>query len=89
MFDWDGTAVPDRKADATDLRMLVETLCASGCQLAVTSGTHLENVDEQLRARPTGPGRLLVELQSRLGAVGHHAWRPRAAATPRDEAGRG
>jgi hypothetical protein len=60
MFDWDGTAVPDRKADATDLRILVEALSVSGCQLAVTSGTHLENVDEQLRARPTGPGRLLV-----------------------------
>ena len=60
MFDWDGTVVPDRKADATDLRVLVETLCASGCQLAVTSGTHLENVTEQLGASPTGAGRLLV-----------------------------
>ena len=25
MFDWDGTAVPDRRADATELRVLVET----------------------------------------------------------------
>lgn len=61
MFDWDGTAVPDRRADTTDLRLLVEKLCGQGCHLAVTSGTHLENVDEQLGARPSGPGRLYVD----------------------------
>jgi hypothetical protein len=60
MFDWDGTAVTDRKADTTDLRLLVGRLCELGCHLAVTSGTHLENVDEQLGARPSGPGRLYV-----------------------------
>jgi hypothetical protein len=58
LFDWDGTAVTDRKADATELRLLVERLCELGCHLAVVSGTHLENVDDQLQARPAGPGRL-------------------------------
>ncbi|MEO9176701.1 MAG: hypothetical protein ABI317_14400 [Gaiellales bacterium] len=58
MFDWDGTAVVDRKADAGELRELVEKLSALSCQLVVSSGTHLENVDDQLRARPAGPGRL-------------------------------
>ena len=61
MFDWDGTAVPDRKADAGALRALVETLCEQGRQLVITSGTHLENVDDQLRARPAGPGTLLID----------------------------
>jgi hypothetical protein len=61
MFDWDGTAVPDRRADASALRELVETLCGLGCHLVITSGTHLENVSDQLRARPTGPGRLLID----------------------------
>ena len=56
MFDWDGTAVPDRRADARPLRELVETLCSLGRQLVITSGTHLENVDDQLGARPRGPG---------------------------------
>ncbi|HEY1480189.1 MAG TPA: hypothetical protein VGF46_09175 [Gaiellales bacterium] len=60
MFDWDGTAVLDRRQDASELRALVEALCASGCQLVITSGTHLENVDDQLGARPAGPGRLLI-----------------------------
>lgn len=61
MFDWDGTAVPDRRADTADLRVLVAKLCELGCHLAVTSGTHLENVDDQLGARPSGPGRLYVD----------------------------
>jgi trehalose/maltose hydrolase-like predicted phosphorylase len=58
VFDWDGTAVPDRQADATRLRALVEELCASGLELAVITGTHVGNVDGQLHARLQGPGRL-------------------------------
>ena len=58
VFDWDGTAVPDRQADATRLRALVEELCALGLELAVITGTHVGNVDGQLRARLQGPGRL-------------------------------
>jgi hypothetical protein len=61
MFDWDGTAVTDRRADAGELRDLVERLCARDVQLVITSGTHLENVDHQLGARPSGPGRLLID----------------------------
>ncbi|MGD0256200.1 MAG: hypothetical protein ABSB99_11785, partial [Acidimicrobiales bacterium] len=30
LFDWDGTAVPDRHADATSIRQRVEMLCALG-----------------------------------------------------------
>ena len=58
IFDWDGTAVPDRSADATELRELIEELCALGLDLIVITGTHVGNVDDQLRARPEGPGRL-------------------------------
>jgi hypothetical protein len=58
VFDWDGTAVPDRAADATDLRRAVEGLCALGMELVVVTGTHVGNVDGQLRAQPHGPGRL-------------------------------
>jgi trehalose/maltose hydrolase-like predicted phosphorylase len=59
VFDWDGTAVPDRGADATRLRALVEELSEHGLDLAVVTGTHVGNVDGQLGARPSGPGRLL------------------------------
>jgi trehalose/maltose hydrolase-like predicted phosphorylase len=56
LFDWDGTAVPDRTADASRLRSLVEDLCAEGMEIGVVSGTGVENVDGQLGARPEGPG---------------------------------
>ena len=58
VFDWDGTAVPDRHADASRLRRLVRELCSRGLDLAVITGTHVGNVDEQLQVRPAGPGRL-------------------------------
>jgi trehalose/maltose hydrolase-like predicted phosphorylase len=62
VFNWDGTAVPDRRADATRIRKLVERACAHGLELAVVSGTHVGNVDGQLAARPAGPGGLLMAL---------------------------
>jgi len=72
MFDWDGTAVTDRAADASAVRDVVESLCAGGVDVAIVSGTHLENVDGQLGARPTGPGRLFMALNrgSELFEVG-------------------
>ena len=72
MFDWDGTAVTDRDADASEVRNVVESLCASGVDVAIVSGTHLANVDGQLGARPSGPGRLLLALNrgSELFEVG-------------------
>ncbi len=62
VFDWDGTAVPDRQADATAVRARVEALCAAGVHVFVVSGTHVGNVDGQLAARPSGPGRLFLCL---------------------------
>jgi trehalose/maltose hydrolase-like predicted phosphorylase len=58
VFDWDGTAVPDRAAPADELRELVEELSAQGLNLVVITGTHVGNVDGQLQARPSGLGRL-------------------------------
>jgi hypothetical protein len=60
VFDWDGTAVPDRRADAAPIREQLERLTSSGMDVAVTSGTHMENIDGQLRARPAGPGHLFL-----------------------------
>jgi hypothetical protein len=58
VFAWDGTAVPDRAADATAVKDVIERLCAAGMEVVIVSGTHVGNVDGQLRARPSGPGRL-------------------------------
>lgn len=60
VFDWEGTAVPDRKADATRIRRLVEAACASGLDLAIVSHTPAGDVDRQLAARPGGPGGLVM-----------------------------
>ena len=62
VFDWDGTAVPDRRVSAGRVRRLVEQLSGLGFDLAVVSGTHVGNVDGQLAARPPGPGRLYLCL---------------------------
>jgi trehalose/maltose hydrolase-like predicted phosphorylase len=62
VFDWDGTAVVDRHQDATHVRERVESLCAVGVDVFVVSGTHVENIDGQLRARPRGPGTLFLCL---------------------------
>ena len=45
VFDWDSTAVPDRRADVSGLRAAVERLCALGADVAVITGTHIGNVD--------------------------------------------
>ena len=62
VFDWDGTAVPDRRADASAVRQRIEALLALGVDVAIVSGTHVGNVDGQLNARPHGPGRLWMCL---------------------------
>jgi hypothetical protein len=62
VFDWDGTAVSDRRADASRVRRAVERLCGAGVEVAIVSGTHVGNVDGQLRARPSGPGGLYLCL---------------------------
>ena len=62
MCDWDGTAVASRSSDASELRTRIEAACRLGLHVAVVSGTHVENVDGQLRARPGGPGTLHLLL---------------------------
>ena len=60
LFDWHGTAVTNERTDASRLRTLVEALCAAGMYMAVISDAGIDEVDGQLRARPSGPGRLYI-----------------------------
>ena len=60
VFDWDGTAVPDRQSDASVVRSRVEALSAAGVHSIIVTGTHVGNIDGQLQARPQGPGGLFL-----------------------------
>jgi len=88
--DWDGTLVPDRGSDADRVRRLIEALSASGFDVVVITGTHVGNVDGQLKARPSGPGRLLfcVNRGSEVFECGHGGPKlvARRTATPDEDA---
>jgi hypothetical protein len=90
IFDWDGTGIPDRHSNADSLRDLIEQLCASAMDIAIVSGTNLGNVDAQLGARPSGPGRLhlLLNRGSEIFAVGRSGTRSlhRRIATKQEKA---
>jgi len=62
IFDWDGTAVVDRKEDATALAGLLEALLRLGVWAAVVTGTNFGNIDRQLccHIAPAWRRRLLV-----------------------------
>ena len=90
MFDWDGTAVTDRKADASELRELFGALVDAGFDLAVVTGTHIGNVDGQLGLRPHGPGRIIVACNRgsevyELTSVGPVLLQRRTASSEEDE----
>ncbi|GAB3244378.1 hypothetical protein GCM10027448_04200 [Nocardioides dilutus] len=71
VLDWDGTAIPRRRASAAALRARLEKLSSLGVHTAVVSSADLSSIDAQIRARPPGPGRLLLALNrgSELFAV--------------------
>lgn len=47
IFDWDGTAVVDRREDATPLVTVAEPLLDLGIWLVVVTGTNFGNIDHQ------------------------------------------
>jgi len=55
VFDWDGTAVPDRRSDATRIRGLVEQASAHGLDLAVVSTPTWGMSMASSRPGPPGP----------------------------------
>ena len=92
VFDWDGTAVLTRTADARTLRRLVQRLLGHGVHLVIVTGTSSENVDRQLRARPRGAAGALLLLTNRgsetyrVGARGLQILARRRASAAEDDA---
>ena len=92
VFDWDGTAVPDRAADASHLRELIEELCALGLDLARRSPARTSETSmvSSARGRPV-PGRLFLCVNRgsevyRADAEGLHLVERREATAEEDAA---
>ena len=60
IFGWEGIAAHGRAADVHALQERIEALCRVGVHVFVVSGTSVDDVDAQLAARPSGPGRLYL-----------------------------
>ena len=56
-FDWDGTAVADRHADATELRHLLTQLLDRGVIVAIITGTNFRNIEHQCVGAIRGPSK--------------------------------
>src|SRR5271165_1645451 len=84
VLDWGVAVVPGRRAWLRAVRRRVEALCADGVHVAVVGGSGCADVDGRLRARPSGPGRLLLGLNRgselfEVKADGPHLLRRRVA----------
>lgn len=91
-FDWDGTAVVDRRADATAVRTVIDRLLRQGVLIAVITGTKFENVDRQLSSKIHGPHKQRLFILTNRGsevwgfdAAGRRVSLWRRVATPEEE----
>lgn len=67
-FDWDGTAVANRAADATPVRRILERLLRAGVQVVVITGTNSGNVDRQFTSAVCGPHKRRLYLATNRGS---------------------
>jgi trehalose/maltose hydrolase-like predicted phosphorylase len=69
VVDWDGMIRAGRSADTSALGARVEALCRAGVHVFVVSARDARVVDDELRARPRGPGALHVCAQDGAAVV--------------------
>ena len=60
VLDWDDLALPDRQSELSPLRERIEGLCGAGVHVVIVTDSRVEDIDEQLWARPHGRGHLLL-----------------------------
>ena len=58
VFDWDDMALSERQRDLSHVRERIEDLCGAGVHVVVVTGSRVDDIDQQLWARPHGRGRL-------------------------------
>ncbi|MBI2863108.1 MAG: glycoside hydrolase family 65 protein [Chloroflexi bacterium] len=68
VFDWDGTAVPSRTADAIEVRRRLERLLELGILIVVITGTSFANIDRQLSAAIRGAHKQRLYLCTNRGS---------------------
>ncbi len=71
IFDWDGTAVPDRRTPTADLNQALETLLLQGVWIAPVTGTKIENLEGQSLSllSPQARARYLIVCTNRGSEV--------------------
>ena len=67
-FDWDGTAVVDRREDATPVRTEIERLLRCDIPIVVITGTSFANIDRQLSAGICGPAKHNLFISTNRGS---------------------
>src|SRR5690606_3375129 len=67
-FDWDGTAVVNRRADATAVRTVIDRLRRDGVLIAVITGTNFDNVARQLSSGIHGPHKRRLFILTNRGS---------------------
>ncbi len=86
IFDWDGTAVPDRQTPVPDLNRALEALLLRGVWIAPVTGTKVENLENQslLLLTPEARAKNLIVCTNR----GSEVWSYDAAGVRRQVYGR-
>ena len=71
VFDWDGTAVPDRHTPTPDLNQALESLLLQGVWIAPVTGTKVENLEEHSLGKlsPQARARRLIVCTNRGSEV--------------------
>src|SRR5262245_30437149 len=92
VFDWDGTAVEDRREDAAPTVQVVERLLELDVLVVIVTGTNFGNVDRQFSSRIQGPKKRRLYLLTNRGseaygfdAAGEPVLRFRRQATPDED----
>lgn len=68
VLDWDGTAVDNRRQDASAVRERFVHLLQLGVRIVITTGTNFANIDHQLTATMQGTSKVLLFISSNRGS---------------------
>lgn len=68
VFDWDGTAVKDRAADARPVARALQDLLELDVYVVVVTGTNFANIERQFSCHVTGPGKRNLYICTNRGS---------------------